>query len=160
MSHIFNGQYPYNRWARDFPNVSFPIPRNGQDFPEHDIYWVHDTPRPVPTVDYDPAEGMPIEGQPKQVAGQWLQTWTIVDLPVPSQCTRRQGRLALLQLDKLQAVESAIAAITDPTERMIAQVEYEADTWEYDNQFLRSMWAQLGGTEQELKALFRVAVTK
>lgn len=79
--------------------------------------------------------------------------------PVPQSCTRRQGRLALLGAGKLDAVESAIAAITDPTERMAAQIEYEADTWERDNAFLQAMWAQLGGTEQQLDGLFREAVT-
>lgn len=79
--------------------------------------------------------------------------------PVPQSCTRRQGRLALLGVGKLDAVEAAIAAITDPTERMAAQIEYEADTWERDNAFLQAMWAQLGGTEQQLDDLFREAVT-
>lgn len=79
--------------------------------------------------------------------------------PVPQSCTRRQGRLALLGVGKLDLVESAIAAIEDPTERMAAQIEYEADTWERDNAFLQAMWAQLGGTEQQLDDLFREAVT-
>lgn len=79
--------------------------------------------------------------------------------PVPQSCTRRQGRLALLGVGKLDLVESAIAAIEDPTERMAAQIEYEADTWERGNAFLQAMWAQLGGTEQQLDDLFREAVT-
>lgn len=79
--------------------------------------------------------------------------------PVPTSCARRQGRLALLGVGKLDLVESAIAAIEDPTERMAAQIEYEADTWERDNAFLQAMWAQLGGTEQQLDDLFREAVT-
>jgi len=79
--------------------------------------------------------------------------------PVPSQCTRRQGRLALLDAGMLDAVESAIAAIADPIERMAAQIEYEADTWERDNDFLQAMWSQLGGTPEQLDDLFREAVT-
>lgn len=78
---------------------------------------------------------------------------------VPTQCTRRQGRLALLGAGYLTQVESAIAAIVDDTQRIAAQIEYEADTWERDNVFLQSMWAQLGGTEAELDALFTTAVT-
>src|SRR5699024_1523488 len=42
--------------------------------------------------------------------------------PIPAQVTRRQGRLALLEAGKLDAVESAIAAITDPTERRAAEI--------------------------------------
>lgn len=79
--------------------------------------------------------------------------------PVPTSCTRRQGRLALLGVGKLDLVESAIAAIEDPTERMAAQIEYEADTWERDNAFLQAMWQQIGGTEEGLDDLFRLAVT-
>ncbi len=79
--------------------------------------------------------------------------------PVPATCTRRQGRLALLQVGYLAAVEQAIAAIEDPVQRMAAQIEYEADTWERNNPFLQGMWARLGGTPDQLDDLFRLAVT-
>ena len=79
--------------------------------------------------------------------------------PIPATCTRRQGRLALLQAGHLAAVEQSLAAIEDPTERMAAQIEYEADTWERGNAFLQGMWAQLGGTPAQLDDLFRLAVT-
>lgn len=72
---------------------------------------------------------------------------------VPRQVTRRQGRLALHQAGKLQSVEAAIGGDIE------AQIEYEADTWERDNAFLQSMWAQLGGTESELDDLFTLAAT-
>jgi hypothetical protein len=79
---------------------------------------------------------------------------------VPQQVTRRQGRLALLEVGKLDDVEAAIEAITDPVQRRAAQIEYEADTWERDNEFLKSMWAALGGTEQGLDDLFALAASK
>lgn len=79
--------------------------------------------------------------------------------PVPQSCTRRQGRLALLQNDLLDDVEDAIAAIPDPAQRRAAQIEYEADTWDRGNAFLQGMWQQLGGTEEGLDDLFRLAVT-
>ena len=78
---------------------------------------------------------------------------------VPQFCTRRQGRLALLNVGYLGAVESALAAIEDPTQQMAAQIEYEADTWERDNAFVQAMWAQLGGTPAQLDDLFTLAVT-
>lgn len=78
---------------------------------------------------------------------------------VPASCTRRQGRLALLNAGKLDAVETAIDAIADPTGKRQAQIEYDADTWERGNVFLQSMWATLGGTSEELDALFTLAVT-
>lgn len=79
---------------------------------------------------------------------------------VPPSVTRRQGRLALLEVGKLDDVEAAIEAITDPVQRRAAQIEYEADTWERSNAFLQSMWAQLGGTEQQLDDLFILAASK
>ena len=78
---------------------------------------------------------------------------------VSRSCQRRQGRLVLLQAGYLGAVESAIAAIEDPVQKMAAQIEYEADTWERDNAFVQSMWAQLGGTPDQLDDLFTLAVT-
>lgn len=77
----------------------------------------------------------------------------------PRSCTRRQGRLALLQSGLLDAVEASIAAIEDPAARRAAQIEYEADTWERDNAFLQAMWAQQGGTPEQLYELFVLAVT-
>ena len=74
--------------------------------------------------------------------------------PVPASVTRRQGRLALLQVGKLDAVEAAIA-----NDRQ-GQIEYEADTWERSNAFLQALWAQLGGTEEELDNLFILAASK
>ena len=79
---------------------------------------------------------------------------------VPLLVTRRQGRLALLEVGKLDEVEIGIDAITDPTEKRAAQIEYEADTWERNNAFLQAMWAQLGGTKAQLDDLFTLAAIK
>lgn len=80
-------------------------------------------------------------------------------LPVPDSCTRRQGQRSLLEVGKLDEVEAAIAAISDPFQKRVAQVEYEAGTWERSNPFLMGMWSQLGGTDADLDDLFRKAVT-
>ena len=74
-------------------------------------------------------------------------------------CTRRQGRLALLQKNLLDDVEDAIAVIPDPVQRRATQIEYEADTWDRGNAFLLGLWQKLGGAEEELDDLFRLAVT-
>lgn len=78
--------------------------------------------------------------------------------PVPHSCTRRQGQRALLVHGHLDDVEAAIAAITDPFDRRDAQIEYEAATWERGSPFVQDMWAQLGGTPEQLDDLFRMAV--
>jgi hypothetical protein len=86
-------------------------------------------------------------------------TWTQKPF-VPQAVTRRQGRLALLEVGRIDAVEDAINGIADPTDRRAAQIEYEADTWERTNAFLAALWQQLGGTEEQLDQLFTIASTK
>lgn len=85
--------------------------------------------------------------------------WALPPAPVPASCTRRQGRLALNQLGFLDAAEAAIAAIEDPAERRVAQIEYETETWERANVFLQRLWSGLGGTPEGLDDAFRLAVT-
>ena len=77
MAHINNNIYPYNNWRNDFPNISFPTPRDGLDFPEQEIYWVHNTHQP----EYDPETHYVNEGDPELVEGQWRKTWTVVERP-------------------------------------------------------------------------------
>lgn len=81
-------------------------------------------------------------------------------LPVPNYVTRRQGRLALIDVGLLEDVESLINNISDQSEKLKARVEYEADTWERNNAFLVTMWKNLGGTDDSLDDLFRVASEK
>lgn len=80
--------------------------------------------------------------------------------PVPQQCTRRQGLLALLSYGfKRSDIEAQIEAIGDEMEREEAWIEYLANDWELANPRLQSMWATLGGTPEQLPDLFRLAVT-
>ena len=72
-------------------------------------------------------------------------------------CTRRQGRLALLQAGLLFQVEAMIAGIPDDLARTQAQIEYETDTWEADNATLQAMWEALGKTPDELAEFFALA---
>ncbi len=87
-------------------------------------------------------------------AGNTPEPADVPTVIVPQSVTRRQGRLALLEVDKLDQVEAFIDAIVDPIERRAAQIEYEADTWDRGNPRLQSLWTGMGGTEAELDALF------
>lgn len=78
---------------------------------------------------------------------------------IPRSCSRRQGRLALLQAGYLDSVEQFIASIPDPVQRKAAEIEYESDLWERSNPFLQTAWQSLGGTDNELDSLFTLAVT-
>lgn len=141
------------------------------------IYLIDEQSIYVRSIEIDPYAPIPGRGVlevPPETTGSQVAYWNgkvwevLAERPsapvpppalVPQHCTRRQGRLALLQNGLLDDVEDAIAAITDPAERRAAQIEYEADTWERRNDFLQGMWAQLGGSEQGLDDLFRLAVT-
>lgn len=87
-------------------------------------------------------------------AGNTPEPADVPTVIAPQSVTRRQGRLALLEVDKLDQVEAFIDAIVDPIERRAAQIEYEADTWDRGNPRLQSLWTGMGGTEAELDALF------
>lgn len=80
-----------------------------------------------------------------------------IPMPTVSKCTRRQGRLALLQAGLLATVEHMIASIPDAQARAQAQIEYEADTWEANNATLQAMWEALGKTPDELAEFFALA---
>lgn len=106
MSHIHNNEYPYTGWARDFPNVWFPFPRDGIDFPEQEIWWVHETEQPT----YDPQTQMVVEGQPEQVEGQWRQTWQVVPIPPAPVVYPQFTSLELLDLFTEQEQLAVVAA--------------------------------------------------
>lgn len=92
---------------------------------------------------------------PEEIRERWL-----AENPVPAQCTRRQGLLALLSYGvKRSDIEAQIEAIEDELEREEAWIEYLANDWELDNPRLQAMWAVLGGTPEQLPDLFRLAVT-
>lgn len=69
--------------------------------------------------------------------------------------TMRQARLALLGAGLLDDVDAAISAITDPTQRKAAQIEWEyAQTVDRDSSFTQQLAAGLGLTSEQLDALF------
>lgn len=75
---------------------------------------------------------------------------------VPSSVTRRQFKLALLEIDLLDSVEAVIAASNDRS----LQINWaEALDFERNNQFVAQMAAALGKTDAEIDALFITAKT-
>jgi hypothetical protein len=98
------------------------------------------------------------EDERSQPTWEQLQGATYLE-PVPEMITRRQARLALLYAGKLAAVEAAIAGIVDVTERMAAQIEYEAESWERSNQWVGQLGQATGLTAAEIDQLFITAAT-
>lgn len=78
--------------------------------------------------------------------------------PVPAEVTRAQGKAALIQAGLWSAVESYVEAISDPTDKALAEVAlYDTLHWRRDSPFLNAAAVALGMTEQQLDDLFRQA---
>lgn len=74
---------------------------------------------------------------------------------VPTQVTMRQARAALILAGLMPAVEAALNAISDPTQKALALNEWERSTVvERDRGLVQQMAAQLGMTSAQLDALF------
>ena len=83
-----------------------------------------------------------------------------VQPPKPTSVTMRQARLALLQTGHLSAIQAAIGAISDSTERQAAQIEWEfAATVDRSSSFTQSMVVALGLTEESTDNLFTLAAS-
>lgn len=85
--------------------------------------------------------------------------WVEPPAPVPPSCTNRQAKLALIELGFYTHATELLAAITDPVEKLKAEVEWDAPTFERASPFLNNVWAQLDGTQEQLDDAFRLAVT-
>lgn len=79
---------------------------------------------------------------------------------VPASVTRRQARQALLLAGLLDSVDPAIAAIADPTERAMAQIEWQdSQDFERHRPLLVSLATALGLDSAALDQLFITAST-
>lgn len=77
---------------------------------------------------------------------------------VPQQVTMRQARLALLRAGLLDNVDAAIAAIPDPVQRKVAQIEWEyATVVERNSPLIQQLTPALGMTEAQMDELFAAA---
>jgi hypothetical protein len=77
--------------------------------------------------------------------------------PIPRTASMRQARLALLQIGKLSAVDTAIAALPSPAKEA-AQIEWEyATEVTRDSALMQQLAAAIGLTEADLDSLFTTA---
>jgi hypothetical protein len=77
---------------------------------------------------------------------------------VPTTISKRQAKLALLQVGLLDQVPALIAAIEDPINRKIAEIEWESATNIDRNHILvKTLSLSLGLTESALDDLFVLA---
>ncbi len=119
MSHLKitdgNIQYPYYDWSIDYPEISFPSPREGIDFPEQGIFWVTLTQPPEAEGGFHYEEDTPVLDD-----GVWTQSWKKEPNPVgsdpslPDVYNRYYGnnKLDLFTFEEQLAVVTA--TLTDP----------------------------------------------
>ena len=74
---------------------------------------------------------------------------------VPRSITRAQGKAALIRAGLWQGVLDYVAAVSDPTERALAEVAlHDTQAWERDSPFLNSAAAGIGLAAAQLDDLF------
>lgn len=79
---------------------------------------------------------------------------------VPERVEMAQARLALFQAGLLPQVDTAIDAISDPTQRETARIEWEyRSTVRRDSELVAGLGASLGLTNEQIDDLFRLADT-
>jgi hypothetical protein len=93
--------------------------------------------------------------------GQWRQTWVqqpIPPAPIPTQVTRLQARLALIEAGLWDAVTSYF---NDPS-RTAEELAFweDAQVWERENPIIAAAGTTLGLTDAQIDALFTDAATR
>lgn len=162
MLKIIDNQitYPYSvgQLRRDNPQVSFPREIPDERLADWGVHRVAKVAQPV----YDPETQTVEEGQPVLVEGIWTQVWNVRELTseelksrVPASITKRQARQELIQAGLIGAIESAINAIPDATQKAL-MLSWWNDSQEYERNHpeLAQMATAIGLTEAQIDAMF------
>jgi hypothetical protein len=158
-------KYTIGQLRRDNPQVSFPKSIPDSTLAEYDVYPLIETDRPQGDV---VTEGVPALNENTQ---QWEQTWVVRDF-TPEEAaqnladsrarmvvTPRQARLALLGSGQLASIETAIAALEEPTKSAV-EIEWEyAVSIERTSTWVVAMTDALGMTPEQVDQLFETAAT-
>lgn len=162
MLKIINNQitYPYSltQLRKDNPQVTFPKEMPEERLAEWGVFPV----KPGEIPEYDPETHTAEEGVPELIEGEWTQVWNVRELTadelkarVPASITKRQARQELIEAGLIGAIESAINAIPDATQKAL-MLSWWNDSQEYgrDHPELVQMATAIGLSEAQLDALF------
>lgn len=152
--------YPYSlsQLRKDNPQVSFPKEMPAERLAEWGVFPVKSGEIP----EYDEETHTVEEGEPELVDGEWTQVWNVRELTadelksrVPASITKRQGRQELIEAGLFGAIESAINAIPDATQKAL-MLSWWNDSQEYERNHpeLVQMATAIGLSEAQLDALF------
>ena len=132
------------------PNMSIPDGADLSDIGYERVY-------PALTTPLATESEVLVSKPPEKVDGVWREVFAVEPalVVVPQQITRAQGKAALIMQGHWQQVLDYVAAITDPTQRALADVALnDTLTWERSSPFLNAAAAGLGMTDEQLDALF------
>ncbi|MEY3766920.1 MAG: hypothetical protein RLZ03_1880 [Pseudomonadota bacterium] len=106
---------------------------------------------------------------PEGQRARWNNGWALEAIPqpdpepdpepepprVPSQVTRAQGKVVLIQMGLWPQVVAFVDAIEDPVQKAIAEVAvYETLHWQRTSPFLNQVADALGITQEQMDELF------
>jgi hypothetical protein len=130
----------------------------GSYYDESRVLWDERTDGPLPEITLG---GMVRDGDTLVFSQSRMDEHTAATKPpVPHTVTRRQALQALLLAGMLDDVEAAISAIDDPTQRRLAEIEYQNSTeFVRDRPFLLQMASALNLSSADLDNLFITAST-
>lgn len=156
--------YSLGQLKKDNPSVIFPRNPTAEQLAQFGAYREVIADQPVIDEATQAAELVPIE-QCEQIGGQWVRGWVVRDLTaeeidakqkalIPFEISARQARLALLSINKLADVDTAINAMPSPQKEQ-ARIEWEyASKVERNHPFVESLAAGLALSSQEVDQLF------
>ena len=98
--------------------------------------------------------GLPVGPGSRLVSGEWLPAQPAVQQTI----TSRQGKRALVDAGLYQPALTALNALPEP-DKTLAQIDWDAPTWQRSDPTLAAMAAALGLTSAQLDALFEQAAT-
>lgn len=127
-------------------SLPLPYPHNPSIDPMQ-VYEVEAADGPVAVPGHD-AE------QPGEIVPGVIE-WPDTSPVVPAKVTRRQARQALLLAGKLDLVQPAIDAMTDPTQKAMAQIEWDdSQDFERSRPLLIALAYAIGLTDEDIDNLF------
>lgn len=102
-----------------------------------------------------PENGIEVSIAPNNALDKWNGSEWIPHVAVPSIVEMYQARKALLLADILDNVDEAIAAIPDPMQRRLAQIDWEfSPTVKRDSPLVNGLAGALALTDKMLDDLF------
>lgn len=102
-----------------------------------------------------PENAIEVSIAPESALDKWDGEKWIKAILAPQKISTAQGHLALIEYGKYQEAVAFIEAIPNPTQKLIAEVNfYRRNDWQRDNETLLVLASALGISDAELDQMF------